>query len=95
VVFGYYDIRSHKQSKAFGTGSQELFRCGSDGTIGCKKCVAPTYSYGNQIKKYIEKIAKIHGTWCVFKNGSTPVYKMNRVKRFFKVRTVFTILYMY
>ena len=89
MVFGYYDRRSHRQPKTFGTGSQDLFRCGNDGTTGHNGCVAPEDSSHDQIKRYTETIAKTLGTWCIFKNGATPVYKMDRIEDFFKVFTVF------
>ena len=88
MIFGYYDRRSHYKSSTFGTGSRDLFRCGSDGTTGSNGCVAPVNSNNDKIKKYTEKIAKTLGTWCIFKNGATPVYKMDRIEDFFKVFTL-------
>ena len=87
MIFGYYDRRSHYKSSTHGTGSQDLYRCGSDGTTGSKSCVAPKYSSSTdaRLKKYIEKIAKTLGTWCIFSNGATPAFKMDRIKGFFKV----------
>ena len=87
MVFAYYDRRSHMKTATYGTGSQGLYRCGSDGTGGSNSCVAPKYSSSSdsRLKKYIEKIAKILDTWCLFTNGATPAFKMDRIKRFFQV----------
>ena len=86
MIFGYYDRRSHYKSSTYGTGSQDLYRCGTDGTTGSKSCIAPQSSNSDaRLKKYIEKIAKTLGTWCIFKNGATPAFKMDRIKDFFQV----------
>ena len=85
MIFGYYDRRSHYKSSTYGTGSQDLYRCGTDGTTGSKSCTAPQSSNSARLKKYIEKIAKTLGTWCIFKNGATPAFKMDRIKDFFQV----------
>ena len=90
MVFGYYDRRSHYQYSTFGSGSRDLYRCGYAGMYGSNTCIAPKYSYssgtsGARLQKYIERIAKILGTWCIFKNGATPVYKMDRIKGYFQV----------
>ena len=91
MVFGYYDRRSHYKSSSY--GGQDLYRCGSDGTTGSKSCIAPKYSNSDaRLKKYIEKIAKTLGTWCIFKNGATPAYKMDRIKGFFQVYDITYIL---
>ena len=92
MVFGYYDRRSHYKTSTYGSGSQDLYRCGSSGTTGSKSCVAPKYSGDTRLKKYIEKIAKTLGTWCIFSNGATPAYKMDNIKGFFRV---FIAMYMY
>ena len=92
MVFGYYDRRSHYKTSTYGSGSQDLYRCGSSGTTGSKSCVAPKYSGDTRLKKYIEKIAKTLGTWCIFSNGATPAYKMDNIKGFFKVFNLFTLL---
>ena len=85
MVFGYYDRRSHDKTSTYGTGSQDLYRCGSDGTTGSKSCEAPKYSTDSRTRKYIDSIAKILGTWCIFKQGPTPSFKMDNIKGFFKV----------
>ena len=92
MVFGYYDRRSYYKTSTFGTGSQDLYRCGSDGMTGSKSCRAPKYSSDSRIRKYIERIAKTLGTWCIFKHGATPAYKMDRINGFFKVFNLFTLL---
>ena len=93
MVFGYYDRRSHEKPSTYGTGSQDLFRCGNDGTTGSKRCKAPKYSYDSPIKKYTETIAKILGTWCTRKKqGATSAHKMDRIKGFFRVFNWFTVL---
>ena len=92
MVFGYYDRRSHAKPSNFGTGSQYLYRSGSDGTTGSKKCEAPKYSDDSRIKKYIERMARILGTWCINEQGATPAYKMDHIKGFFKVFNFFTLL---
>ena len=88
MVFGYYDRRSHEKPLTYGDGSQDLYRCGSDGTTGDNSCKAPMYSTTAEVLKYTEKIADALGTWCVFSNGATPAYKMDNIKNFFQV--VFT-----
>ena len=86
MVFGYFDRRSHYKPSTYGSGSQGLYRCGSDGTTGGTYCVAPGYSnFDSRLRNYIEYMSKVLGTWCIFKNGATPGYKMDRVKGFFKV----------
>ena len=87
MIFGYYDLRSHYKSSIYGTGSQDLYRCGGDGTTGAKGCWAPwTSSFDKtRLKKYIEQINGKVGTWC--KHGATPAHKMDRIEDFFKVRT--------
>ena len=96
MIFGYYDRRSHDKTSTYGSGSQDLYRCGSDGTTGSKSCRAPNSSSsssgGSRMKKYLEKIAKKLGTWCIFKNGATPPHKMKKIKGFFKVFNMFTHL---
>ena len=92
MVFGYYDRRSHYKTSKYGSGSQDLYRYGSDGTTGSKSCVAPKDSGSTRLRRYIEKIAKTLGTWCIFKNGATPAYKMDNIKGFFQV---FIAKYMY
>ena len=94
MIFGYYDRRSHEKTSTYGTGSQGLYRCGSDGTKGSKSCKAPetSSSGGSRMKKYIEKFAKTLGTWCIFENGATPPRKMKKIKGFFKVFNMFTLL---
>ena len=87
MVFGYYDRRSHNMASSYGTGSEGLYRCGSDGSSGTTGCTAPSSSSSDvsRMKKYLEKIAKTLGTWCVFTNGATPAYKMDNIKAFFQV----------
>ncbi|KAI0219655.1 hypothetical protein LSAT2_028860 [Lamellibrachia satsuma] len=86
MVFGYYDRRSHEKPLTYGDGSQDLYRCGSDGTTGDNSCKAPMYSTTAEVLKYTEKIADALGTWCVFSNGATPAYKMDNIKNFFQER---------
>ena len=87
MVFGYYDRRSHDKPGTYGTGSQDLYRIGSDGTTGSKSPTAPESSKydTSRLKKYIEHINGVLGTWC--KYGATPAHKMDRIEGFFKVRT--------
>ena len=92
MVFGYYDRRSHDKTSTYGTGSQDLYRCGSDGTTGSKSCKAPKYSDDSRIRKYTERIAKTLGTFCINKQGATPAHKMDNIKGFFKVFNLFTLL---
>ena len=95
MVFGYYDIRSHKKKSSFGTGSQSLYGCGSDGTSGKRSCVAPSKTsdnkYDKRLRKYIEHIHYRIGTWC--HTGATPAHKMDRIKGFFQVSSVHCIGY--
>ena len=78
MVLGYYDRRSHIKTSTFGTGSQDLYRCGPDGMTGSKRCVAPPDSNRDKIRlrKYIEQLARTLGTWCIFKNGAIPTSKI-------------------
>ena len=93
MVFGYLDRRAHYKTSTYGSGSRGLYRCGSDGTSGSTGCVAPAYSSSDsRLKKYIEYMAQRLGTWCIFKNGATPGYKMARVSGFFKVCNEYFIL---
>ena len=87
MIFGYYDRRSHYMSSTYGTGSQGLYRCDSDGASGSNSCTAPSSSSSDvsRMKKYIEKIAKTLGTWCIFTNGATPASKMDHIESFFQV----------
>ena len=85
MVFGYYDRRSHEKTPTYGTGSQDLYRCGSDGTTGSKNCEAPKESDESRIQKYTETIAKIVGTKCMKKQGATAAHKMDHIESFFKV----------
>ena len=88
MVLGYYDPRSHYKTSNFGTGSQDLYRCGSDGTAGPKRCIAPADSNSGvkiRLRKYIEQIVRTLGTWCIFKYGATPASKMKKIKGFFQV----------
>ena len=60
MIFGYYDRRSHYMSSTYGTGSQGLYRCDSDGASGSNSCIAPSSSSSDvsRMKKYLEKIAR-------------------------------------
>ena len=93
MVFGYFDRRAHYVRSLYGLGSQYLYRSGDDGTTGSKDTMAPkyTYSFDTRLKKYIERIARELGTWCIFENGATPGYKMDRIKGFFQVRNLYII----
>ena len=86
MIFGYYDRRSHYQTGVYGNGSQPLYACSYNGAYGSSGCVAPKYAYTNRIKKYIEVVNKVLGTWCIFKNGATFSFQMTRVKGFFQAR---------
>ena len=92
MVFGYLDRRAHYKSSKYGLGSQYLYRSGNDGTSGSKNTIAPTVSDSDmRLRKYIERIAIKLDTWCIFKNGATPGYKMDRIKGFFQVRNLYFI----
>ncbi|KAK2154275.1 hypothetical protein LSH36_272g04056 [Paralvinella palmiformis] len=83
MVFGYYDRRSHNSS-AF-TGSENLYRSGSDGTTGSSSEVAPKHN-DYKMRAYIKKQNDILGTFCLFKQGATPHYIMDNEEEFFKAR---------
>ena len=92
MVFGYYDRRSQEKPETYGTGSEGLYRCGSDGTTGNKSCEAPSNSSSDRMKKYIEEINKELGTLCIYKSGATPAFMMDRIKDFFQVRFTYTLI---
>lgn len=60
-VFGYFDRRGHEPRGNM--GSRQLYRCGSDGTIGNDTCEAPPKMAGDtRIQNYIKKMAQILGS---------------------------------
>ena len=91
MVFGYYDRRSHYKSWKYGKGSQYLYRSSSTGAYGSPVTPAPRYPTDTRIRKYIERIAREVDTVCIFKNGATAGYKMDRIKGFFQVRHFYLI----
>ncbi|KAK2156948.1 hypothetical protein LSH36_202g12076 [Paralvinella palmiformis] len=85
MVFGYYDRRSH-YSSAF-TGSENLYRSGSDGTTGSSSEIAPKYN-DNKMRAYINKQNDILGTFCLLSQGATLHFSMDKVEDFFKARQI-------
>ncbi|KAK2156947.1 hypothetical protein LSH36_202g12059 [Paralvinella palmiformis] len=83
MVFGYYDRRSHYNS-AF-TGSENLYGSGSDGTTGSSSEVAPKYN-DDRMRAYIKEQNEILKTFCLFGQGATFYYNMNKVEDFFRAR---------
>ena len=83
MVFGYYDRRSHSSSSF--TGSEDLYRNGYDGTYGSSSEIAPL-SNDNRMMNYIKKMNDILGTYCVFSQGATPHWNMDKTEDFFKRR---------
>ncbi len=84
MVFGYLDRRSHLTS-SFGTGSQGLYRSGSDGTTGSNSQVAPSFT-DSRMQNYTEELNDILGTWCIFSSGATLMRRMTRVQGFYQAR---------
>ena len=89
MLFGYHERRSSFKPWIYGTGSQNLYQCGRDGTSGWGNCRLPPSSFYDTVRleKYIEKIAKMLGTFCMNGQGATLHTNMDPMKRFFKVST--------
>ncbi|XP_064603090.1 uncharacterized protein LOC135468652 [Liolophura sinensis] len=85
MIFGYFDRRSHQQTSVYGSGSQNLFRCGADGTTGAASCEAPPLN-NNQIQEYIKVLRGILKTFCLAGQGATPHFLMNSIESFFQER---------
>ena len=85
MIFGYFDRRSHYVSWQHGTGSQGLYRSGTDGTYGSNSQVAPSWS-DYRMRRYTEKINRILGTFCLFSGGATTIGAMDNVLSFFRSR---------
>ena len=89
MLFGYHERRSSYMPWVYGTGSQSLYQCGRDGTTGWGNCILPKSSHYDRVRlqKYIEKIAKMLGTFCMAGQGATLHTNMGPMKRFFQVST--------
>ncbi len=85
MIFGYLDRRSHHVTSTFGTGSQGLYRNGTDGTTGSNDEIAPAYS-DRRMRKYTEELNDILGTWCIASSGATIMRRMSRVEGFYQAR---------
>ncbi|XP_064603619.1 uncharacterized protein LOC135469032 [Liolophura sinensis] len=85
MIFAYFDRRSHLQAAVYGSGSQNLFRCGADGTAGAASCVAPI-SNNNQVEEYLKVLRGILRTFCIRGEGATLQRRMDDVEGFFKAR---------
>ncbi len=85
MIFGYLDRRSHFKSSTYGTGSQGLYRSGSDGTSGSNSQVAPDWS-DTRMRRYKEKLHDILNTFCISSSGATTFAGMDNIESFFKAR---------
>ena len=91
-ILCYFDRRSHKNQAKFGSGSQDLFRCGRHATDGSPRCVAPSGGSTWRLRHYINAIGKAMDSECANNDMSvgdlswTPLPKMAGIKPFYASR---------